>query len=181
MNLIKMTWTIPFEKINPLIEKGQISDTAIVLPFGEPERYKKYTNFDTVTHIPVLDKKYKSTGYINFNHIGYLSVSEQYYKSAKELIKNFPQYYLVSVAKAFYAFFKPCSDSTILKGNNRERITGWVNIYVYYLLGGFLKEIWHTTYTNRINQTDVISLNLLYIFIPLIYLWAIILFWKGSL
>ncbi len=180
MNLIKMTWTIPLDKIANLIQYKKISDIAVLLPFEEPEVYLQYANFDTITNIQALDRKYKTTGAINFNNIGYISVSQKYYTTAKYLITRFPQYYLVSVAKSFYAYLKPCSDSTILKGNNRSAIYPWVNFYEYYLLGGFLEKLWHTTYTNRSGQRKTIHLNFLYILLPLICGWGIIILIEGE-
>lgn len=180
MNLIKMTWTIPFEKITPLIENREIPEIVLIAPFKSPEIYKNYANFDTITGVPVLDKKYKSTGEINYNHVGYISVSRQYYSSAKYLINKFPKYYGLSVAKAFYAYLKPCSDSTIIRGHNRQKINLWVNFYEQYLLGNFLKKIWHTIYTNRAGQKDIVHINFLYIFIPFLYCWGIVLALKGK-
>lgn len=175
MNLIKMTWTIPSLKITKLVENKKISDIALLYPFRNPEDYQKFANFDTTTGISVLDKKYKESGAVNFNHISYITISEEYNKVAKYLILKYPQYYLISVAKAFYAYLKPCSDSTIITGNNRNVIKSYLHFYEYYLLGGFLIKFWNKIYTNQFNEKDIIYVNLLYIFIPVIYLWGIFL------
>ncbi len=180
MNLIKMTWAVPTDQINKLVEDKKISEIASILPFGKPEDYQKYANFDTITNIAVLDKKFKETGIPNFNHIGYIKVSKEYYKAAKYLIAKYPQYYLISVAKAFYAYLKPCSDSTIIKGNNRSVINPYLHFYEYYLLGGFLIKFWHRIYTNQFGKNDIIYINLLYIYLPIIYLWGFLLLFKGK-
>lgn len=177
MNLIKMTFTIPHEKIQPFIDNGEISDIAIMKPFRDPEAYKEYANFDTSTGIPVLDKKYKSTDAINFNHIGYISISRMYYSAAKFLIKKFPLYYGLSIIKAFYTYLRPCS--SFQESPNTKKIELWTHFYEYYLLGDMLEKVWKTTYTNRFNQKRTIHLNFLYIFIPILYSWGIILSIKG--
>jgi hypothetical protein len=178
MNLTKMTFTIPTEKIEPLIEKGEISNIAIIKPFRDPEAYQIYAPFDTVTGIPVLDKKYKSTGAVNFNHIGYVTVSRKYFAAATHLIKKFPKYYGLSVIKAFYTYLRP--SSSFQKCSNTEKIALWKHFYEEYFCGNILKKIWSTSYTNRFNQTRTIHLNFLYIFIPILYIWGIILMIKGK-
>lgn len=180
MNLTKMTFTIPFEKITPLINKGEISDIAVIKPFRNPEAYTKYANFDTLTGIPVLDKKYRSTGFTNFNHIGYISVSKQYYSIAQYLIKKYPNYYGLSVIKAFYTYLRPCSDKKITAGNNRLRINWWFDFYEKYLLGDVLNNAWQTYYTNRFGQKRKVRINFLYIFIPVLYVWGIVLTIKSK-
>lgn len=180
MNLIKMTFTVPFEKISPLINNGEISDIAVIKPFRAPKFYRKYANFDTITTIPVLDKKYKSTGFVNFNHIGYKSVSQQYYSTAKYLIGKYPKYYGLSIIKAFYAYLKPCSDSIIISGNNRQKIKHWVNFYEKYLVGDILNRVWHTKFINRFGQERKIHINFLYFFIPILYCWGLLLIIKGK-
>ncbi|KPJ62913.1 hypothetical protein AMJ44_14965, partial [candidate division WOR-1 bacterium DG_54_3] len=57
---------------------------------------------------------------------------------------------------------------------NRERLKGWITIYQNYLLGDALKMVWQTTYTNRFGQQRVVHINLLYVFIPLLYIWCLI-------
>ncbi len=181
MNLIKMTFTIPFKKLTPLIDNGEISDIGAIMPFSNPGEYKKYANFDTVTGIPVLDKKYKSTGYINFNHIGYISISKQYYSAALYLIKKYPNYYGLSVMKAFYAYLKPCSDRLITAVNdNRQKISLWVNFYENYLLGNILSRVWQIAYINRFGDKRTIHFNFLYFLVPILYIWGIVLSFKGK-
>ncbi len=180
MNLIKMTWTIPRDRITELLDNKKISEITLLLPFRNPEEYQKCANFDTTTGITALDRKYKESGIANFNHIAYIKISEEYLRVAKFLIVKYPQYYLLSVAKALYAHFKPCCDSTIIKGNNRKAISKLVNLYEYYLLGGFLVKFWYKIYVNSFNQKDIIHLNLLYIYLPIIYLWGFLLLFKGK-
>jgi len=181
MNLIKMTFTIPFEKLTTLIDNDEISEIAAITPFSKPGTYEKYANFDTTTAISVLDRKYKSTGYINFNHVGYISVSKKYYSVALHLIKKYPDYYCFSVAKAFYAYLKPCSDILITAVNdNRQKINLWVQFYEDYLLGNILSRVWQKIYVNRFGQKRTIHFNFLYFFIPIVYVWGITLAFKGK-
>jgi len=180
MNLIKMTFTVPVEKIRPLIDHDEISSIALVKPFRIPDAYRLYANFDTLTGTPVLDKKYKSTGFVNFNHIGYISVSKQYYSAARYLIWKYPNYYFHSVAKAFYAYLRPCSDSIIIRGRNRRKMSLWVSFYQEYLLGDVLNRIWRTNYVNRFGQERTVHINFLYFFIPILYTWGIIVSIKGQ-
>ncbi len=172
MSLIKMTTTIPEKKIIPLIKNGAVSRIALIPPFRSPDLYKDFANFDTCTQIPVLDKKYKSTGFVNFNHIGYLKVSRLYFKSALSLIEKFPRYYLLSVLKAGYHYLRPCSDEVIFRTENRKRIIAWVDIYENFLTGDILEGLWHRTYQNRYGREKVFHFNFLYIFIPFIFIWA---------
>lgn len=174
MNLIKMTSTVPQEKIDAHIERGEIPAIARVQPFGSPEKYSEFAVFDTTTGIPALDTPYKSTGFPNYNHIGYVSVSRQYLDAAQFLIQKYPAHYGLSVIKACYAHLRPSCDSVIFRGNNRERLKRWVTFYQDYLLGDVLKNVWHTTYTNRFGQQRTVHINFLYVFIPVLYVWSII-------
>ena len=180
MNLIKMTFAVPVGRIKPLIDRDEISPIALIRPFRIPDEYRQYANFDTLTGIPALDKKYKSTGYANFNHIGYISVSKQYYSAARHLIWKYPNYYLLSVAKAFYTYLRPCSDSIIIKDHNRRTLSQWVNFYQDYMHGDVLKRIWHAKYVNRLGQERTVHINLLYLFIPILYAWGIIVSINGQ-
>ncbi len=174
MNLMKMVSTVPQEKIDAHIELGEVSAIVRVQPFGTPEQYRKFAVFDTTTGIPVLDTWYKSSGFPNYNHIGYVSVSRQYLGAARFLIQKYPAHYGLSVIKACYAYLRPSCDSIIFRGNNRERLNGWITIYQNYVLGDALKTVWQTTYTNRFGQQRVVHINLLYVFIPLLYIWCFI-------
>jgi len=180
MNLAKMTLTVPLEKIEPLVEKGELSSIATIMPFQTPETYREYANFDTLTCKRVLDQKYKSTGSPNLNHIGYMHVSQQYLVAAKYLIRKYPHYYGLSVCKAFYAFLRPCSDSMIIRNNNRRVIGPWVNIYENYLVGDILSRVWNTHYTNRYGQKRKIHLNFLYFLLPVLFIWGLITIAKGK-
>ncbi len=178
MNLIKMTFSIPYNQIMPLIEKGTVSDIAIKKPFQAPDAYQTYAKFDTVTNIPVLDKQYKSTGAVNFNHLGYIAVSRKYYAAACYLIKKFPFYYLHSIIKAFYTYLRPCS--SFQEADNTKKIAFWKNIYEEYLCGDVLQHVWNINYVTRFDQVRKIHLNFLYLFIPFLYCWATILAIKGQ-
>lgn len=171
MNLIKMTSTIPQNLLHQEIDGGRVSGIARLMPFQAPETYQQYVH-DSMTGIPVLDNKYKSTGAVNFNYIGYRKISEQYQTAASHLIKRYPQFYGQSVIKAVYQFLRPCSDSIIISGHNRQRLHAWVTIYEKYLLGDILKNVWRTTFTNRFGQQRTVHVNLLYLFIPLLYLFG---------
>lgn len=179
MNLAKMTMTIPLEKIEPLVVQGEISGIAKIMPFQEPERYRNYANFDTLTCIRVLDQKYKSSGFLNFNHIGYIDVSNHYLRDSKYLIKTFPQYYGLSICKAVYAYLRPCSDSIIIRNYNRWAIRTWVDFYENYLLGNILSKVWQTSFTNRYGEQRKVHLNFLYIFVPALCIWGMIIAVKG--
>lgn len=174
MNLIKMTSTIPQEKIDAHIELGEVPAIARVQPFGSPTAYSESAAFDTTTGIPVLDAPYKSTGFPNYNHIGYVSLSQQYLDAALFLIQKYPAHYGLSVIKAYYAYMRPSCDSIIFRGNNRERLKGWITFYQNYLLGDVLRNVWQTTYTNRFGQQRMVHFSFLYVFIPILYAWSII-------
>jgi len=174
MNLIKMTSTIPQEKIDVHIERGEVPAITRVQPFGSPAEYSEYVAFDATTGIPVLDTPYKSTGFPNYNHIGYISVSRLYRDAAQFLIQKYPTHYGFSVVKAYYAYLRPSCDSIIFRGNNRERLKGWISFYQNYLLGDVLKNTWRTTYTNRFGQQRVVHISFLYVFIPVLYIWSLI-------
>ena len=178
MNLIKMTSTIPENKVIPLIRRGEVSGISLIPPFRAPDYYRGYANFDSVTLITVLDEKYKSTGFINFNNIGYLRVSRLYLKSAFYLIRRFPQYYFLSVLKAWYHFLRPCSDRSIFSPEVRKRLVPWIDIYEYYFVGDILKVLGQRTYQNREGQTRIVHLNFLFFTIPLLFFWSFLLsFW----
>jgi hypothetical protein len=180
MNLIKMTTTVPREKINMHIERGQIPAIARVQPFSSPDTYSGFAFFDTTTGIPVLDTRYKSTGFPNYNHIGYVSASRQYLDAAQFLIRSYPEHYGLSVIKATYAYLRPTCDSIVFRGNNRARLSGWINVYQEYLLGDVLKHLWQTTYTNQFGQQRMVHLNFLYLFLPVLYVWSLIVAIKPS-
>lgn len=173
MNLAKMTMTIPLEKIESDAAAGHISGICAVMPFQEPEKYRKFSNFDTLTNIRVLDQKYKSSGFLNFNHIGYIGVSKKYLKDAKYLIRKYPKYYGLSTCKAFYAYLEPCSDTMIIRNYNRWVIKDWVYLYENYFVGDILARVWQTRFTNRYGQERAVHLNFLYIFFPALCLWGL--------
>jgi hypothetical protein len=174
-----MTFTVPFEKVRQHTEREEISSVALIRPFREPDAYRAYANFDTLTGISVLDKQYKSTGAVNFNHIGYIPVSKKYYSAACNLISKYPNYYAHSIAKAFYTYLRPCADSKIISGNNRRKMNVWVDFYEKYLVGDIMRKIWKTKYVNRFGQQRTIHINFLYVFIPIIYIWGIIVSIRG--
>lgn len=179
MNLIKMTFTIPPHILQEEIDRGAVSGIAGLMPFQAPHVYDDLVRTDTRTGIPVLDNEYKSTGAVNFNYIGYRAVSARYLTAARTLIQRHPQYYGRSVLKAVYQFLRPSSDSIIINGRNRRRLHAWVAVYETYLLGDIAQRVWHTTFTNRSGQQRIIHLNLLYLFIPLLYgFGTLIAFWK---
>jgi hypothetical protein len=180
MNLAKMTMTIPLEKIESQTATGRISGISAILPFQGPEKYREFANFDTLINIHVLDQKYKSSGFLNFNHIGYIGVSRQYLEDAKYLIKKYPQYYALSVCKAFYAYLRPCSDSMIIRNYNRWVIKDWVDIYENYCVGDVLARVWQTRFTNRYGEERKVHLNFLYIFVPALLIWGLITIIKGK-
>ncbi|HEC77725.1 MAG TPA: hypothetical protein ENI34_01110 [candidate division WOR-3 bacterium] len=180
MNLIKMTWTVPVDELRSSVENEEVSEIAGIMPFRPPEVYSNYANFDTVTGIPVLDEKYKSTGYINFNHIAYISISDHYLDAAKYLITRYPGCYGLSIIKALYTYLRPCSDSVIISGHNRKAIKGWVDFYEKYLIGDILSKVWSADFINRAGQARKVHLNYLYLFIPFIYLWSILLAVRGD-
>jgi hypothetical protein len=175
MNLIKMTFTVPRHLLRQEIKNGRVSGIAKLMPFQSPEVYQEFLPVYTATGIPVLDNTYKSTGAINFNYDGYRAVSTQYFTAARRLITRYPRFYCQSVIKAVYQFLRPCSDSIIFSGHNRRIINGWVTAYETYLLGDILKNIWQTTFTNRFGQQRTIHMNLLYLFIPALYLFGILI------
>jgi hypothetical protein len=178
MNLIKMTFTIPQNTLQSTVDRGEVSEIALIKPFRDPEVYRRYATIDTITGIPALDKKYKSTGAINFNHISYISISRMYYTAALFLIKKFPWYYGLSIIKAFYTYLQPCS--SFQESPNTEKLNAWTHIYEYYVIGNILDKIWTTTYTNRFNQQREVHINFLFILIPIIYVWGIILAIRGN-
>lgn len=173
MNLVKMTFTVPQETIKQHVEQDEITEIILIKPFRSPEAYSEFTNIDTVTGIPVLDTQYKSTGFPNFNHIGYVSISQHYLDAATYLITRYPAHYGLSVIKAFYAYLRPTCDSIIFRGNNRKQLHGWIHFYEEYVLGNVLINVWQTTYTNRLGQNRVVHINLLYVFLPILYMWSV--------
>lgn len=179
MNIAKMTLSIPMEKMKPLTDSGKVSQIVLIEPFQSPEAYASFARFDTTTGIPVLDQPYKSTGYVNFNHVGYLAVSREYGLATSALMRKYPAYYGLSVTKALYKYLRPCSDSTIFPGENRYRIAHWVTAYHRYLVGDILKNVWSATFTNRYGQMRTIHLNFLYVFLPIVILWALYLSTRG--
>jgi len=172
MNLMKMTFTIPRHHVQQEVLTGTVTDIALIMPFQSPESYQQYLPQDSVTGIPVLDNAYKSTGAINFNYSGYRNISDQYFAAASHLIRRYPQYYGQSVVKAAYQFLRPCSDSIIITGHNRRSLHAWVTVYEQYLLGDVLKKVWHTSFTNQSGHRRTVHINLLYLFIPMLYLFG---------
>ncbi|UCC12509.1 MAG: hypothetical protein JSW02_02955 [candidate division WOR-3 bacterium] len=175
MNLIKMTFTVPRHVLHQDIKNGRVSGIAEIKPFQRPEVYQEFLPVHTATGIPVLDNTHKSTGAINFNYDGYRAVSAQYFTAARRLIARYPHYYCQSVIIAVYQFLRPCSDSIIFSGHNRRIVSGWVTVYETYLLGDILKNAWQTTFTNRSGQQRPVHMNLLYLFIPALYLFGILI------
>ncbi len=179
MNLYKMTLSIPRDKLESLVESDAISRLALIPPFQDPDQYRNFADFDSATGIKVLDQRYRSTSYPNYNHRAYVSISKQYFAIAKDLIVKYPQYYLLSVGKAVYRFLMPTSDKIIFPGQNRQKIKGWIDMYESYLLGGFLSSLWQTRYINRYGQSRTVHFNLLYLYIPFVYLGMIWFLLKG--
>jgi hypothetical protein len=178
MNMAKMTMTIPLDKIEPLAEQNKITGITMILPFQEPEKYAGFADFESKTGIRVLDQKYKSSGFINFNQPGYIEVSKHYLRDVIYLIPRYPSYYCLSVCKAFYAYLRPCSDSMIMRNYNRTVIHKWVSVYENYFTGDILSRVWQTRFTNRYGDERIIHLNLLYIYIPALFIWGLIILLK---
>jgi hypothetical protein len=179
MNIAKMTLTVPFHTLNAEIEKGKVSAIVLIEPFGDPEEYQDFADFNVPTGVPVLDMQHKTTGYTNFNHIAYISVSQQYLTAARYLIFRYPHHYLLSIIKALYAFLQPCSDDAIFVHENRNRIICWTTVYEDVLCGNQMRSLWHATFTNRYGDTRIVHINFLFFVIPFIILWGLYRLWKS--
>jgi len=119
-----------------LVASGEISP-ATVNPGAPIAAYAAYIHMPEKTGVPVLDNEQKSGGAANFNHAGFLEVQKLYMKDGLYLIRHYPEVYLRSLTKAWFAYFLPTGDFPFF-GENRARIEGLNRAVNVVLFGQFL-------------------------------------------
>ena len=135
MNLYAVTTdNLPDNLREALIKNGRLSELANVKRFQPLDAYPlAYRELRDSRAIEVLNRPMKSTNAPNFHHIAYIPIAERYQRDALYVMRHFPQYALLGLAKSWFVYFKASSDYSGLSPN-LEHIPRWnaaVEKYVY--------------------------------------------------
>ncbi len=105
MNLMDMTYYIPYSVKRGMVEKGQITPLALVHNISEPQGYFEYFKLKPVNDNSIIGDLRKSTGAPNFNNYIYARMEPELQRNAIVLITHDPLDYLGAVVNEAYIFF----------------------------------------------------------------------------
>lgn len=137
MNVSRITtFAVPEEERRLLVERGELSELALMPPFQDLDVYPARYRQAEPSGVPALDAPIKSNGWVNLNHAGYIPLSRAYLEDARRVVLERPGDYLAAVRFAFLIFFSPPSASEFLNPN-AAHIRPWVDFY-YKAVFGFV-------------------------------------------
>jgi hypothetical protein len=122
------TLAVTQEELRPLVEKGELSEFALVSRYKQIDRL--FTSQELApTGIPVLDQVRKSTGQYNFNSQQLLAINRYYTSDGLKVIRYFPASYVLSLTIANKLFFSPSSMNLYFSAANRAAVRPIEEIY----------------------------------------------------
>ncbi len=131
MNLMEMTYYIPQDIKQQMVDKGQVTPLALVHNTSAPQVYFDYFHLQPARGNPVIDNLVKSTGSPNFNNYIYAKMGAESQHNALVLISHHPLDYLKAVANETYIFFLLSLIDILING-----VHGWCReLTAYFILG----------------------------------------------
>jgi hypothetical protein len=116
-NVAMARWSL--EERRALVERGVVSELALVEPFAELAYYPGRRG-DAGSDPPALREAWKAPGVPNYNHRAYIEVSRQYGRDALALVRADPARYWASVREAWRLYLLPPTDHPFLAANRAE-------------------------------------------------------------
>ena len=106
------TFKLPEEERISLVQRGELSELALLAPFKSLWYYRQHIDTPTFpkTDIPVLDLEFFPNEGNNWNNLSYYSISRQYLKDALYVLKKYPSVYFGSFNRSLTIYFFPASD-----------------------------------------------------------------------
>lgn len=119
MNISKVTtFAIPENERKAMIERGQLSNLALIYPFSvSADAFPTYLTQVKPSGVPILDQVLKSSGFTNFNNLAFIDIAHQYQHDALASLTSHPLDYLKNVVKAVFIYFRPSDDYGLVKVN----------------------------------------------------------------
>jgi hypothetical protein len=105
MNLASRALFLSRDKVLKEVEKGQVTQLALVPRFSEPEVYLRYYGDNQLTGNRFLDRIKKSTGQPNWNHLITIRTSREYEANTFALLRAYPLELVRTFLNGMYIFF----------------------------------------------------------------------------
>jgi hypothetical protein len=127
------TQMVTREELQPLVERGELSQFALVSRYKQP--WRLFTGDVPPTGIPVLDEPVKSSGQFNFNHRQIIAVDRDYTADGITVIRRFPASYVIGLIMSNRLFFSPSSMNLYFTDANREAAQPFEAVFNPLLFG----------------------------------------------
>ena len=128
------TQMVTREELRPLVERGELSQFALVSRYKQP--WRLFAGDVPPTGIPVLDEPLKSSGReFNFNHRQIIPVDRIYTADGLKVIRHFPASYVLGLVMSNRLFFSPTSMNLYFPVENRRAAVPMESIYNPVLYG----------------------------------------------
>jgi hypothetical protein len=107
MQLFSLTYFVPEEKIDALIDEGTVTPLAKLPRFQNPDIYYEYYGETPRSGNPAVNALYKSTGPqdANFNNWIYIQTAKEYGENTWAILARYPEYLIPRYINSMYIFF----------------------------------------------------------------------------
>jgi hypothetical protein len=108
MQLISMTYFVPEEKIDALIDEGVVTGLVKLPRFQDPKIYYDYYQEPIREGNPAINALYKTWQGVpgeNFNNWIYAKAADEYGDNAFNILSRYPEYLVPRIANSMYIFF----------------------------------------------------------------------------
>lgn len=158
-NIARMTtFELPESLRKKLIKENSISPVCSMQIFSSVSAYEPYIKFKK-TGIPLLDREYKTTGFVNAHNLAYLDISNRYLHDAFYVARHYPSICLRSLMRYYKKYFLPPSNTWPF---NEENLN-------YMKIGG-LDRIFNLLFFGQKTLFFVIVIFILYLVILKIFM-----------
>jgi hypothetical protein len=128
------TLAVTKEELRPLVEKGELSEFALVSRYTQMERLFTSQQLPQ-TDIPVLDQVRKTGGSYNFNNQQLLAINRYYTSDGIKVVRHFPASYVVGLFIANRLFFSPSNMNLYFHPKNRAAVKPMEKLFNPLLYG----------------------------------------------
>ena len=111
------TLMVTREELQPLVERGELSQFALVSRYKQP--WLLFSGDTPPTGVAVLDQPTKSSGQFNWNYRSVIDVDRHYTADAIEVVRHFPASYVLGLYMSNRLFFSPSSMNVYFINQNR--------------------------------------------------------------
>ena len=128
------TLTVPREELLPLVQKGTLSQYALVSRYKQKEILFA-DNGSEVTGVPVLDRAKKTIGDYNYNYLRLVELNRLYLHDGFIVFRKFPYYYFTGLRLSNLLFFSPTHMNAYFTAENRDAVWPMERIFNPLLYG----------------------------------------------